>query len=73
MSNLQSGVQHSSFSGGSVVKNAPASAGDSGSVPESGRSPGRGNGSPLEHFAGIIPWSEEPGGPQSMGLQESLT
>ena len=30
--------------GGSVVKNLPASAGDTGSIPESGRSPGEGNG-----------------------------
>jgi len=29
---------------GSVVKNPPASAGDAGSVPGSGRSPGEGNG-----------------------------
>ena len=38
------------FPGGSVVKNLPANAGvagDSGSIPESGRPPGEGNGSPL--------------------------
>ena len=29
---------------GSVVKNLPASEGDTGSIPESGRSPGEGNG-----------------------------
>ena len=34
--------------GGSAVKNSPASAGDSGSVPESGRSPEGGNGNPLQ-------------------------
>ena len=32
------------FSGGSVVKNPPANAGDIGSVPRSRRSPGEGNG-----------------------------
>ena len=37
------------FPGGSVVKNAPASAGDMGSIPGSGRSPGEGNGNPLQH------------------------
>ena len=37
------------FSGGSVVKNSPASAGDEGSVPEWGRSPGERNGNPLEY------------------------
>ena len=31
------------FPGGSVVKNPPANAGDMGSVPRSGRSPGGGN------------------------------
>ena len=37
------------FPGGSVVKNPPANAGDAGLIPGSGRSPGEGNGSPLEH------------------------
>ena len=32
-----------------VVKNAPADAGDAGSVPELGRSPGEGNGDPLQY------------------------
>ena len=36
-----------SFLGGSEVKNLPASAGDSGSILGSGRSPGEGNGSPF--------------------------
>ena len=40
---------HSSFPSGSVVKNPPANAGDAGSVPESGRSSGRGNGNPLKY------------------------
>ena len=35
------------FLGGSVVKNLPANAGDTGSVPGSGRFPGEGNGNPL--------------------------
>ena len=35
-------------SGGSVVKNPPASAGDSSSIPGSGRSSGEGNGGPLQ-------------------------
>ena len=37
------------FPGGSVVKNLPANAGDMGSIPESGRSPGAGNGNPLPY------------------------
>ena len=37
------------FPVGSVVKNPPASVGDSGSIPESRRSPGEGNGYPLQY------------------------
>ena len=37
------------FPGGSVVKNLPASAGDAGLIPESGRSPGREDGNPLQY------------------------
>ena len=32
-----------------MVKNLPANAGDPGSIPGSGRSPGGGNGNPLQH------------------------
>ena len=32
-----------------VVENAPANAGDAGSIPRSGRSPGEGNGNPLRY------------------------
>ena len=60
------------FPGGSVVKNLPANAGDTGLVP--------GN-IPLEKemathssiLAWEIPWTEEPGGLQSMGLQKNQT
>ena len=38
------------FPGGSVVKNPPANAGDVGLIPGSGRSPGEGNGHPLQYF-----------------------
>ena len=40
------------FPGGTIVKNPPANAGDAkgeGSVPVSGRSPGEGNGNPLQN------------------------
>ena len=37
------------FPGGSMVKNPLASAGDTGSIPGSGRSPGEGNGNPLQY------------------------
>ena len=39
-----------SFPGGAVVKNPPANAGDMDLIPESGRSPGVGNDSPLQYF-----------------------
>ena len=37
------------FPGGSVGKNLPASAEDSGSIPGLGRSPGEGNGNTLQY------------------------
>ena len=40
------------FPGGTVIKNMPANAGDTrdmGSMPGSGRSPGGGNGTPLQY------------------------
>jgi len=48
------------FPGGSVVKNPPANAGDAGdtgSIPGSGRSPGEGNGNPLQYLAWKSPWT----------------
>ena len=40
------------FPGGSVVENPPANAGDAGSVPGLGRSPGVGNGNPV-HYSSL--------------------
>ena len=37
------------FPGGSAVKNPPASAGEAGSIPGLGRSPGGGIGNPLQY------------------------
>ena len=37
------------FPGGSVVKNSPANAGDGGSIPGLGRSPGEGNNNPPQN------------------------
>ena len=37
------------FTGSSVGKNPPASAGDLDSIPDLGRSPGEGNGNPLQY------------------------
>ena len=44
-------------------------AGDLGSIPELGRSPGEGNGNPLQYSCLEIPWMEEPGRLQSMESQ----
>ena len=55
-----------------VVKNFPANAGDArdaGSIPESRRSPGGGHGNSLQYSYLEIPWTEEPGGLQSIGFQ----
>ena len=41
--------RHIGFPGGSVVRNRPANAGDSGLIPGSGRSPGEENGNPLQY------------------------
>ena len=55
-----------------VVKNPPASAGDTReecSIPGSGRSPWVGNGNPLQYPCLENSWAEEPGGLQFIGLQ----
>uniref|UniRef100_A0AAA9SBX6 Golgi SNAP receptor complex member 1 n=1 Tax=Bos taurus TaxID=9913 RepID=A0AAA9SBX6_BOVIN len=55
-----------------VVKILPASAGDVrdvGSIPGLGKPLGGGHGSPLQFSCWRIPWTEEPGGLQSVGLQ----
>ena len=54
-----------------VLKNLPANVRDPGSISGSGRSPGGGHGSPSNILAWRIPWTEEPGGLQSMGHKES--
>ena len=47
------------FLGVSVVKNPPANAGDAGSIPESGRSPGEGNSNPLQYSCMRSPMERE--------------
>ena len=41
--------QGGGFPGGTMVENPPANAGDAGSIHGSGRSPGEGNGNPLQY------------------------
>ena len=43
------GLMNLGFPGCSVVKNPPANAGDTGSIPGSGISPEEGNGNPLQY------------------------
>ena len=50
------------FPGGSEVKASAQNAGDPGSIPESRRSPGEGNGSPLQYSCLENPMGEKPGG-----------
>ena len=46
---LNSVISLKGFPGGLVVKNLPANAGDAGLIPGLGRSPGGGNGNPLQY------------------------
>lgn len=57
-------VPYMGFPGVSASKKSAWNVEDLGSVPGSGRPPGEGNGNPLEN-----PWTEEPGGLRSVGLQ----
>ena len=59
------------FPGGSMVENLSTNAraaGDMDLIPGSRRSPGGGNGNPLQYSCWKIPRTEAPGGLQSMGL-----
>jgi len=57
------------FPAGSVVKNLLANTGGADSIPESGRSPGEGNGSPLQYSCLGNPWTKEPGGLLTRGCR----
>ena len=58
------------FPDGAMVKNLLANAGDTGSIPGSGRSPEEGNDNPPQYsWLKKIPWTEEPGELQSMWLK----
>ena len=50
-----------------MVKNPPVNAGDMDSSPMSGRPPGEGMATYSRILAWEIPWTEEPGGLQSVG------
>ena len=48
-------------------------AGDTGLTPGSRRTSGEGNGTPLQYSCWKVPWTEQSGGLQSMGLNNSET
>ena len=52
---------------GSDDKESACNVGDLSLIPGSGRSPGEWKGYPLQYSCRRIPWTEEPGGLQSMG------
>ena len=71
------------FLGGSVVKNPPANAGDTSSIPGSGRSSGGRNGNPLQYtclgnpmdkmsLVGYSPWEEEKGKEEDPIMYQSV-
>ena len=62
-------VYTSGLPGGSDGKVSVCNVGDQGSIPGSGRSPGEGNGNPLQHSCLENPMTEEPDRLQSMGSQ----
>ena len=61
------------FPGSSVVKNPPASAGDMGSIPGSGKFPGEGNGTPPQYSCLGNPMDREAWWATVCGSQKSQT
>ena len=61
------------FLGGAVVKNPPANAGDTDSIPGSGRSPGVGNGTPLQTSCLENPMDREAWRATVQGVAKSWT
>ena len=61
-----SGIVLTEFPGDSVVKNPPANAGEVDLTPGLERSPGVGSGNILQYSCPGSPWTEGPGGLQSV-------
>ena len=57
------------FPGSSDDKESACKAGDPGSIPGLGSFLGEGNGNPLQYSCLENPWTEKPGGLQSMALE----
>ena len=62
-------VSFQGFPRSSVGKESACNVGDLGSTPGSQRSPEKGMATHFSILAWRIPWTEDPGRPQSMGLQ----
>ena len=61
------------FPGDSDGKESTCNAGDLGSIPGLGKSPGEGHGNPLQCSCLVNPRDKEPGRLQSMGVTKSQT
>ena len=61
------------FPGGSVGKNQPANAGDTGSIHGLGRSPREGNGNPLQYFCPGNPMDRRAWWATVHGVEKSQT
>ena len=62
-------IQKTGLPGSSDGKESACNAGDWGTIPESGRSPEEGMATQCNIISWRIPWTEEPGGLQSMWSQ----
>ena len=60
---------HQAFPGDSDGKESACDMGDLGSIPGLERSSGEGHGNPLQYTCRKTPWTDEPGGLQSMECQ----
>ena len=69
----ESARELTNFPGGSVVKHLPPNAGDAGSIPGSGRSPGKGNGNPLQYSCLENPMDRGAWGAIVRGVAKSQT
>ena len=73
---ITAGVQMTDFTGSLVGKESTCNAGVpgvTGLIPRSGRHPGGGHGNPLQYPCLRIPWTEERGRLQSMGVTKIQT
>ena len=64
-------MSFSDFPGGSAIKELACNAGELSSMSGLGRSPGGGNGNPLQYSCLRIPWTEKPGGSGPWGKLNS--